>query len=73
MLNGQTFQVLMLCHCTKTLSVGEFILGAKGSKRSKSHFVLAHCSRERIELAEILYFLECIAIISDNKSVTLWA
>lgn len=72
MLNGQTFQILMLCRCTKTLSVEEFILGANGSKHSKSHFVLARRSREQIELAEILYFLECTAITSDNKSVTLW-
>ena len=37
MLNGQAFQVLMLCRYTKTLSVGEFVIGAKGSKHSKSH------------------------------------
>ena len=73
MLNGQAFQVLMLCHCTKTLSVGEFVIGANASKHSKPHFVLAHCSRERIKLAGILYFLDCVAITSDNRSVTLWA
>ena len=62
----------MLCRYTKTLSVGEFVIGANGSKHSKSHFILAHRGREQIELAEILYFLECVAITSDNTSVTLW-
>ena len=72
-LNGEAFQVLMLCCYTKTLSVGEFIIGANGSKHSKSHFILAHRGRERIELAEILYFLECVAITPDtNRSITLW-
>ena len=61
MLNGHAFQVLMLCRYTKTLSVGEFVIGAKGCKHSKSHFVLAHCSCEWIELAKILYFLECVS------------
>ena len=67
MLTGQSFQVLMLCRCSKALSVGEFILGANGSKHTKSYFVLAQRSRERTDLAEILYFLECIAITSDKS------
>ena len=72
MLDGQSFQILMLCRHTKALSVGDFILGAKGSQHSKSHFVLAHRSHEQIELAEILCFLECIAITSDSRTVKLW-
>ena len=71
MLDGQTFQILMLRHRTKAVSVGEYILGAKGSQNSKSHFVLSHRSHEQIELAEILCFLECIAITSDNTTVKL--
>ena len=72
MLNEQSFRILMLCRCTKALKVGEFILAANGSKHSKSYFVLAYRSAERIELAEILYFVECIVITAENKVSKMW-
>ena len=69
LLGNSTFRILMLCRHTKTLSVGECILGAK---HSKSNLVLAHCSREQNELAEVSNFQESTAITSDSRTVRLW-
>ena len=37
--------VLTLCRRTKALAVGDFVLGAKGSRHSQSSLVLAECSQ----------------------------
>ena len=59
-----------LCKRTKTLSIGEYVLGSKGSRHSKSRMVLAECpiSDGRIELVEVLYYIECVASQGDGVS-----
>lgn len=75
-LSGESFVVLTLCRRTKALAVGDFVLGAKGSRHSQSSLVLAECSQtgERVALAEIQYFMECIAIPDNDhiQGVSLW-
>ena len=65
-ITGQSFKTVLLCRQAKALTVGDFILGAKNSRHSQSSLVLAERSEERIELAEIEYFIECVAI-PDNS------
>ena len=59
-----------LCKRTKTLSIGEYVLGSKGSRHSKSRMVLAECliSDGRIELVDVLYFIECVVSQRDGVS-----
>ncbi len=75
-LGGKSFMVLMLCRQTKALTVGDFVLGAKGSRHSQSSLVLAERSQtgETIGLAEIQYFMECVAIPNNDhtQAVKLW-
>lgn len=70
-ITGQSFKTVLLCRQAKALTVGDFILGAKNSRHSQSSLVLAERSEERIELAEIEYFIECVAIpdsVNDQLS-----
>ena len=75
-LSGESFVILTLCRRTKALAVGEYVLGAKGSRHSQSSLVLAERSRtgERIALAELQYFMECIAVPDNDhtRAVNLW-
>ncbi len=49
---GGTYSLLTLCKHSKTLAIGNFVIGAKGSRHSKSSLVLVDCSGV-IHLAEI--------------------
>ena len=75
--SGQAYEVLSLCQKSKTLVIGEFVLGAKGSHHAKTSFVLASrsVSGDRVELAEIQFFARCAATVrsqDSSKTATLW-
>ena len=57
------FRVLTLCRQTRSLKVGDYVLGAKGSRHSRSSLVLANRDT-RLELAEIQYFSECVVLLN---------
>lgn len=70
---------MIFCFFTrvKTLLVGLFVVGAKGSRNSHSSLVLAHkrisTSGCNNHLAEILYFASCVAISNDKQHTrTIW-
>ena len=69
-LDSQAFEVLMICHLTKSLRVGDFVLGAVGSRNTQSSLVLAECSPHQVVLAEVQYFLE--VTVKDNDHQNLW-
>lgn len=61
---------------TKTVSVGGFILGAKGSKHSRSSLVLARKTTNGVNsmnLAEVQYFASCtIVSAGDGHKQIMW-
>lgn len=66
-LSGISFVVKTLCLQTKALAINGFALGAKGSRHAQSSLVLAEQS-QLIRLAEIQYFVECVAVPDKEKA-----
>lgn len=70
--NGDAFTVLTLCRQTRSLKVGDYALGARSSRHSRSSLVLAYRG-EVLELAEIQYFSECAVVLNDQgRTISLW-
>ena len=67
-----TFKILTLCCQTRALVAESYVLGAKRSRHSQSLLVLAE-HKEKLVLAEIQFFIECVAVHSDLFQLgTLW-
>ena len=70
--DSEAFSLLTLCRQSKTLAVGGFVLGAKGSRHSRSSLVLAERSDSEsgTQLADIVYFVECICRIDGSTELS---
>lgn len=68
--------ILLLHTKAKTINVGGFILGAKGSKHSRSSLVLARKTRNGVSstnIAEVQYFASCTIVSAGNgHKQTVW-
>lgn len=73
-LQEDSYTILVLCRRAKALLVKDFVFGAQGSRHSQSSLVLAkRLSGDSVDLAEIFFFLECVAISnSDNQPTRQW-
>ena len=72
-----TYSILLLHKRVKTLLVGGFVLGAKGSHHSRSSLVLAERRTSthtyNNHLGEIVHFISCVVLSNDTKQPrTLW-
>ena len=70
--DSEAFSLLTLCRQSKTLAIGGFALVAKVSRHSRTSLVLAERSDSEsgTQLAEILYFVECICRIDGSTELS---
>lgn len=72
-INGESFEILTLCRKAKALRIRDHVLGAKGSRHSRSSLVLAERNNHSIELAEIEYFFQYNVLQSNHSQAqTFW-
>lgn len=73
-LGVNTVSIHILCKKVKCLSIGDCVIGSKGSRHSKSSLVLVQSSRsdDCVELAEVQHYLECTAHSSLTQYSTIW-
>ena len=58
---NQPFRVLVLCQKVKAVKVSDYVISGHSSRHSGSPIVLAK-RNSSVDLAEIMYFVECIAV-----------
>lgn len=71
LLQSCTYRILVLSRRAKALLVQNVIIGAEGTRHTKSSFVLAkNSTTNSVCLAEIVFFLHCTAISNTTNSHT---
>lgn len=71
LLQSGSYRIVVLSRRTKALLVQNFIIGAEGSRHTKSSLVLAkNPTTNSVCLAEIVFFLDCTAISNTTNCHT---